>query len=106
MIYQVALEASQPIIAIVTIVATAITLMGYMKLLYIVFGKASIGSEKVREPLTVSIPALLLALICIVLGLSLTIGFMNILDEVSASAYGYESYTKVFYDYMKILFPR
>lgn len=106
MIYQVALEASQPIIAIVTVVATAITLMGYMKLLYIVFGKASIGSEKVREPLTVSIPVLLLALICIALGLSLTIGFMNILDEISASAYGYESYTKVFYDYMKMLFPR
>ncbi len=106
MIYQVALEASQPIVAAITIVATAITLMGYMKLLYIVFGKPSMGGEKPREHLAASIPALILALICVVLGLSLTVGFINILEDVAASAYSYEPYVRVFYDYMKMLFPR
>lgn len=106
MIYQVALEASQPIVAIITVIATAITLMGYMKVLYIVFGRTAVKMEKFKEPLAVSIPSLLLALICIALGLTLTIGFMNILEEVAASAYNYEQYTKVFYDYMKMLFPR
>jgi multicomponent Na+:H+ antiporter subunit D len=105
MLYQVALEASQPVVAIVIVVATAITLMGYMKLLYIVFGK-TVAREKLKEPLTVSIPVVLLALICIVLGLTLTIGFMDILKELAIAAYNYGPYTKVFYDYMKMLFPR
>uniref|UniRef100_A0A7C5XNH6 Cation:proton antiporter n=1 Tax=Ignisphaera aggregans TaxID=334771 RepID=A0A7C5XNH6_9CREN len=105
MLYQVALEASQPVVAIAIVVATAITLMGYMKLLYIVFGKTA-AREKLKEPLTVSIPVVLLALICIALGLTLTIGFMDILKELAIAAYNHGPYTKVFYDYMKMLFPR
>ncbi|MCS7111704.1 MAG: proton-conducting transporter membrane subunit [Ignisphaera sp.] len=106
LIYQAALEASQPIVAVITIVATALTLMGYIKLLYIVFGKPSIGGEKPEKQLAVSIPATVLALLCILLGLSITIGFMNILEEIAASAYSHEQYTEVFYNYMEQLFPR
>ncbi|MEM1541696.1 MAG: proton-conducting transporter membrane subunit [Ignisphaera sp.] len=104
MIYQAALTVSQPIIALLIVVATAISVMGYAKLLLIPFG---INSEKnIKESYSFSVPSFILALMIILLGLMLPIGLNKYLEDIAKSAHEYVYYVESFLKYMVTLWPR
>lgn len=104
MMYQAALTVSQPIIALLIVVATAISVMGYAKLLLIPFG---INSEKnIKESYSFSVPSFILALMVILLGLMLPIGLNKYLEDIAKSAYEYVYYVESFLKYMVTLWPR
>lgn len=71
MIYQSCLEAGRPIMLIVAMIGSALTLASFIKVIYSVFfGKKAAGlPEKVKEaPISMWFPPVILALLCIVFG--------------------------------------
>jgi len=104
MIYQAALASNQPLIFILVVIATAISVMGYAKLLLIPFG-ISRKEVKIRESLGFSIPSIVLAISTILLGLLLPIGLMDLLKNVAQAAYANSQYIAEFIKYMKSLWP-
>ncbi|MEM3976137.1 MAG: proton-conducting transporter membrane subunit [Desulfurococcaceae archaeon] len=105
MIYQAALEVSQPVIALMVILATAISVMGYAKLLLMVFGTGVKGLN-VKEDMRFSLPGLLLAVILVLLGTLLPVGLYEYLEDVCSAMYGYKKYIEVFLAYMASLLGR
>lgn len=108
MIYQASLEASQPLIALLVIIATAISVMGYAKLMLIPFGtsKKSLSMLKIKESYSFSIPSFILALIVVLLGVLLPIGLNSYINELTSSTYNYADYIDSFIKYMTTLWPR
>ncbi|MEM4848478.1 MAG: proton-conducting transporter membrane subunit, partial [Ignisphaera sp.] len=105
MIYQAALELSQPVVALIVIIATAISIMGYVKLLLIALG-SRITETKVKEIYRFSIPSIILAIVTILLGILLPLGLYEVINEIARTSYDYGDYIRVFITYMQSLWPR
>ncbi|MEM1644444.1 MAG: proton-conducting transporter membrane subunit [Ignisphaera sp.] len=105
MIYQAALELSQPVVALIVIIATAISIMGYAKLLLIALG-SRITETKVKEIYRFSIPSIILAIVTILLGILLPLGLYEVINEIARTSYDYGDYIRVFITYMQSLWPR
>ncbi|MEM4513143.1 MAG: proton-conducting transporter membrane subunit [Ignisphaera sp.] len=105
MIYQAALEASQPLVALIVIIATAISIMGYAKLLLIALGSRT-TETKIKDIYRFSIPSIILGVVTILLGVLLPIGLYKIINEIARTSYNYSDYIRVFITYMESLWPR
>jgi formate hydrogenlyase subunit 3/multisubunit Na+/H+ antiporter MnhD subunit len=71
MIYQSCLEAGRPVMLIVAMVGSALTLASFIKVIYSVFlGKKAAGlPDKIKEaPISMWIPPVVLAVLCILVG--------------------------------------
>jgi multicomponent Na+:H+ antiporter subunit D len=94
-IYQVYLSIGQPFIAWLVVLTTAISLMGYAKLLLITFGTKP-GYGKVREALQSRAVLAILIILTIAISIALYTDFYNLLIKAAESLIDYRSYIDTF----------
>ena len=107
MLYQAFLALNQPLLAVILVLTSAISLMGYAKLIAIVIGKpSSISSTlgRIKEDPIASLVLIILSIACIALTVLLPLGFEELLFKAGNSILNHESYISSFFDTMnKIL---
>ena len=97
-IYQVYLQVGQPIIAWLIVLATAISLMGYAKLLIISFGSKPI--KRVKESPASIFTLVILMIMTIAISIALYTDFYNLLTEAARAITDYNSYVATFRDFV------
>jgi multicomponent Na+:H+ antiporter subunit D len=99
-IYQVYLSVGQPIIAWLVVLVTAISLMGYAKLLLITFGTKPGYEKRFREALQSKAVLVTLMAMTIAISIALYIDFYSVLIKASESLVNYNSYIATFRDFV------
>jgi formate hydrogenlyase subunit 3/multisubunit Na+/H+ antiporter MnhD subunit len=99
-IYQVYLSVGQPIIAWLVVLVTAISLMGYAKLLLIAFGTKPGYEKRFREALQSKAVLVTLMAMTIAISIALYIDFYSVLIKASESLVNYNSYIATFRDFV------
>ncbi len=105
MMYQAFLAANQPVLALLLILASAISIAGYAKLIYIVLGKPSTQDVVITEDGRASFVLLVLSLTCIALTVALPLGFSTLLQSVGKDLLNVGAYIGRFFTVMTNLTP-
>ncbi len=105
MMYQAFLAADQPILALLLIIASAISIAGYAKLIYIVLGKPPTQDTMIAEDGRASFVLLVLSLTCIALTIALPLGFSALLQSVGRDLLNVGAYIGRFFTIMTNLTP-
>ncbi len=105
MMYQAFLAANQPVLALLLILASAISIAGYAKLIYIVLGKPPTQDVVIPEDGRASFVLLVLSLTCIALTVALPLGFSTLLQSVGKDLLNADTYIGRFFTVMMNLTP-
>jgi multicomponent Na+:H+ antiporter subunit D len=98
-IYQTYLSIGQPLIAWLVVVTTAISLMGYAKLLLITFGTKP-GYRRIEEALQSKIVLIVLMALTVAISIALYTDFYKVLIRAAESLTDYNSYIATFRDFV------
>ncbi len=96
LLYQAFMAANMPILAVLVIIVSAISVLGYVKIIMAALSRHSEVVEKFKEPLSGSFALIVLAITTIVLTIALPLGFRSILDIASTSLIDFSRYINSF----------